>query len=180
MTARSRRRTAALIFGLLLAIVTQATARGQIAPTMPPPAAPPIVGAPMPNTTVMPAPAVPSDVGGTLPPPVINPGGFGSLQEFSNEVQIQDLIRANGGPGQPLSVTDYRLRTDTPAPGSSRFRLQGPMKSTDPFRLIAGRGSQPAAQPETAGSATQGLAWPAIVSNCLDAPPPGGTSACPS
>lgn len=182
MTARSRRRTAALLFGLLLAIVTQATAHSQVmVPAMPAPVAAPIGGAPMPASPGAPPPVVTPDGGGAMPAPVITPGGFGSVRDFSGEVQIQDLIRAYGGPSlQPLSVSDYRLRPETSRSRASGFRLQDPTQPHDRFQLVSAR---PASGSEPAGDSQddqQRLAWPAIVSNCLDSPPPGSATACPS
>lgn len=178
MTVRSRRRIAALILGLLLVIVTQATAQGQMAPPM----AAPIGGAPMPGAPVVPAPALPPDGGGAVPTPMVTPGGFGSVGDFSSELQLQDLIRSDGTSSlQPLSVSDYRLRPDATPPRSSSFRLREPATdATNPFMQLASKPANGSAEPQAASTEPDRLAWPAIVSQCLDAPPPGSASACPS
>jgi hypothetical protein len=125
------------------------------------------------------------------------PSAFGSVNDFSAELGVRQLIDPNNPDFQPLSVSDFRLvqpeRTGKSSP--DRFGLGGgavgPIGETTNYRerfarALAGppEASLPASGSDgVSGALRQGggrLAWPAIQSSCPDSVPPPGSSGHPS
>lgn len=125
------------------------------------------------------------------------PTAFGSVQDFSSELGIRQLIDPNNPDFQPLSVSDFHLvqpeRTGQSSP--DRFGLGGgavgPIGQAASYRERFARAlaGPPGASPPPSGSdgvrggLRQGggrLAWPAIQSSCPDSVPPPGSSGHPS
>ena len=164
---------------------------------------PPAPSAPGGSST--PATPVPDQAGGS-PVTGVGTGGappsaFGSVQDFSTELGIRQLIDPNNPVFQPLSVIDFHLvqpeRTGKSSP--DRFGLGGGGGTVGPIgqaasyreRFARALAGPPGASPPASGSdgvrggLRQGggrLAWPAIQSSCPDSVPAPGSSghrSCP-
>ena len=125
------------------------------------------------------------------------PSAFGSVQDFSTELGIRQLIDPNNPDFQPLSVSDFHLvqpeRTGQSSP--DRFGLEsgavGPIGQAASYRERFARalaGPPGASLPASGSDGVRGglrqgggrLAWPAIQSSCPDSVPPPGSSGHPS
>jgi hypothetical protein len=125
------------------------------------------------------------------------PSAFGSVQDFSTELGIRQLIDPNNPDFQPLSVIEFHLVQPERTGKSSPYRFGlgggtvGPIGQAASYRERFARalaGPPGASLPESGSDGVRGglrqggsrLAWPAIQSSCPDSVPPPGSSGHPS